>query len=95
MNKKYNFENIMYDKYAIWYMPFPKRKGNRIGVYKIIDLYKDNRETRFAFRYKPREGQTQEQSDNLIIMNCIKNFYKQKIFLGTKFENRGNSLKIA
>ena len=42
------------------------------------------RETRFAFRYKPREGQTQEQSDVAIISNCIKNFYKPKVYAGTR-----------
>ena len=86
---KYKIEKVMNDRYAVWYMPFPKSKGSRIGVYKIIDLYKTTRETRFAFRYKPREGQTQEQSDLAIITNCIRNFYKQKVYLGTRGE-RGN-----
>lgn len=87
---KYKIEKVMNDRWAVWYMPFPKRKGSRIGVYKIIDLYKTTRETRFAFRYKPREDQSQEQSDLAILTNCIRNFYKQKVYMGSKFENRGN-----
>ena len=78
MNKKYTFKEMINDRYAVWYMNFPKRQGNKIGCYKIIDLYKNNRETRFAFRYRPRENQTQEQSDIAIIMNCIRNFHKHK-----------------
>ena len=95
MKKSYKFEQVINDRYAIWYLAFPKRKGNRIGVYKLIDLYKPTRETRFAFRYRPREGQTQDQSDNAILVNCIRNFYKQKIYLGTKFERGNQDVKIA
>jgi hypothetical protein len=86
---KYKFEKVVNEKYAVWYMAFPKRKGNRIGVYKILDLYKGTRECRFAFRYRPREGQTQEQSDNAIIMNCVSNFYRSKAFMGNR-SVRGN-----
>lgn len=84
MNKKYEFKETVYDRYAVWYLDFPKKKGSKIGCYRIIDLYKGTRETRFAFRYKPREGQTQEQSDVAIISNCIKNFYKPKVYAGTR-----------
>ncbi len=77
INNKYEFKELVYDKYAIWYKEIQK-KGNKIGVYKIIDAASGIRETRFAFRYKPREGQTQEQSDSLIISRAIHNFYKPK-----------------
>ena len=87
---KYKIESVLYDRWAVWYKMFPKNKGARIGVYKVIDLYSGTRNTKFAFRYKPREGQSQEQSDNLILSNCIRNFYKKKIFMGT----RGSSSSI-
>ena len=61
-----------------------QKKKNKIGVYRIIDLYSSNKETRFAFRYKHRENQTQEQSDNSILMNCINNFYKTNPYLRSK-----------
>ncbi len=75
---KYKIDKVAYDRWAIWYKEFPKNKGSRLGVYKIIDLYSGTRNTKFAFRYKPREGQTQEQSDNAIINNTIHFFYKSK-----------------
>lgn len=81
---KYKIEKVMYDRWAVWYMGFEKPQGKKIGVYKIIDLYKNTRETRFAFRYMPRKGQTQEQSDNAIISAAIHFFYKDKnAFRGT------------
>lgn len=86
MNKRYKIEKIINERYAVWYMAFPKKKGNRIGVYRIIDLYSNNRETRFAFRYLPREGQTQDQSDDLILVNSIYNFYKKRVFFNKKLE---------
>lgn len=88
--KKYKIINVVNDKWAVWYYQFPKRKGNRIGCYKIVDLQSGIRESRFAFRYKPREGQSQEQSDNLIVMNCIRSFYRPKMIEGIKVERRGS-----
>ena len=88
----YTFDRIVYDRYVIYYKDFKKRKGSKIGVYKILDLWKASRKYKFAFRYKPREGQTQEQSDNMILTNCIRNFYKRKIYLGTRGER--DSIKL-
>lgn len=76
MNNKYEIKGVINDRWAVWYKDFDKKRGNRIGVYKIIDLYSGTRKCRFAFRYKPREGQSQEVSDSLIISNCIGNFNK-------------------
>ena len=95
MNKRYNLKEIINDRWAIWYIQFPKRKGNRIGCYKIIDLYKPVRTYKYAFRYKPREGQTQEQSDNAIIMNCIRGFYRPKVYIGNRIERGNTNLKTA
>ena len=75
MNNKYKIQGVMNDRWVIWYKDL-KKKGNKIGVYKIIDLNDGKKTARFAVRYKPREGQTQEVSDSLIISNCIANFYK-------------------
>ena len=77
MNKKYKLEKIINDRYVVWYMPFPKKKGNRIGVYKIYDLYSTARNARFAFRYTAREGQSQLMSDDNIISTTIANFNKK------------------
>ena len=80
---KYKIDRIMYDRWAVWYKEFDKQDGKKIGVYKIIDLYKGTREARTTFRYLPRTGQTQEQSDEAIINNKIANFYKtKKLFRG-------------
>lgn len=79
---RYKIKEIKDERWAIWYMDFPKRRGSKIGCYKIIDLFKTTREKKFAFRYLPREGQTQEESDNLIISYAIKNFYKRKVYMG-------------
>ena len=84
MNKFYKIEKVVNDRWAVWYKEFEKRQGHKIGVYAIIDLYPGTRITRYAYRYTPREGQTQEQSDNFIINNAINNFYKSKPFF-----NRG------
>lgn len=83
---KYEFKECVNDRYTVWYKDLP-RVGNRIGVYKIIDLYKGNRDARFAFRYRPRKNQTQEESDNAIISKAIFYFDKKKpVFFG----NRGS-----
>jgi len=81
---RYKIKEVKDERWAIWYMDFPKRRGGKIGCYKIIDLFKPTREKKFAFRYLPREGQTQEQSDNLIILNTINNFYKKRNFIVNK-----------
>jgi len=87
---KYVFKEVLYDRWAVWYKDFNKKKGSKIGVYKIIDLYSGTREKKFAFRYLPREDQTQEQSDNLILSNATRNFYRKKIYMGI----RGNSNSV-
>lgn len=87
---KYKIVKVVNDKWAVWYYQFPKRKGSRIGCYKIVDLQSGIREARFAFRHKPREGQSQEQSDDLIIMSCIRGFYRPKMIEGIKIEKRSN-----
>ncbi len=93
---RYKIQEIIRDRYAVWYMSFSKKKGKRIGCYKVVDLYSGTRTTRFAFRYLPREGQTQEQSDNMILTNCIFNFYRKKIFMGNRTLTSGDSsLKTA
>lgn len=84
MNKNYKIDKVINDRFVVWYMDFKQKKKNKIGVYRIIDLYSSNKETRFAFRYKHRENQTQEQSDNSILMNCINNFYKTNPYLRSK-----------
>ena len=91
---KYKFNKVFNDRWSIWYKELPKR-GARIGVYKIFDLYAKTRTYRYAFRYKPRENQTQEGSDTNIIMNCIHNFYKKKVYMGTKNEGGNRGLKKA
>ena len=88
MNNKYEFVYVMNDRWAIWYKHFNKSYKARIGVYKIVDLYSGTRKCRFAFRYKPRQGQTQDQSDALIIMNCINNFTKTP-YLNPRVKSRG------
>ncbi len=82
---KYKFEKVINDRWSVWYKDI-KRRGNKIGVYKVIDLYKGNRTYKYAFRYRPRDGQTQEQSDSLILAGLINNYYKNKnMFMGTGY----------
>lgn len=49
MNKKYKFDRLMFDRYAVWYMETPKDKS-KLGVWKIIDCCPGTRPTKFAFR---------------------------------------------
>lgn len=89
---KYQFDRVINDRWSVWYKELPKR-GARIGVYKIFDLFAKTRTYRFALRYKPRENQTQEASDIAILMNGIHNFYKKKVFMGTKNESGSRGYK--
>ena len=88
MNKKYKIDRVINDRYAVWYMNFDEGK-NKLGVYRIIDLYKGNRDTRFAIRLKARgkdKNKRQEQLDSLAIDNAIRRF-------GNKQYNRFNRTK--
>lgn len=86
MNKKYKIDKIINDRYAVWYMDFEKEKG-KLGVYRIVDLYPGNRDTRFAFRWKVKgKDKTQEQLDNMAIEIAIKKF-------GNTRSNRFNTPK--
>lgn len=87
---KYKIDRVMYDRWAVWYKDFEKPEGKKIGVYKIIDLYSGTREARTTFRYLPREGQTQEQSDMAIIVNKIHMFYKSK----KMFRGNNNNVRV-
>lgn len=73
MNKKYKIDRIVNDRYAVWRMDFEEEK-NKLGIYRIIDLYKGNRDTRFSIRWKARGNKDQEQLDTLAIENGIKRF---------------------
>lgn len=76
MNKNYKFEKIMYDRYAVWYMDIPNHK-NKLGVWRVIDLYPGTRPTRFAFKWKVRgKDKTQEQLNDIVLNNLTRNFYK-------------------
>lgn len=76
MNKKYKFEKIMYDRYAVWYMDIPNNKS-KLGVWRVIDLYPGTRPTRFAFKWRVKgKEKTQEQLNDIILNNLTRNFYK-------------------
>jgi hypothetical protein len=75
---RYKLKEVKDDRWAIWYLDFGTTKRNKLGCYKIFDLYSSCRKYKFAFRYKPREGQTQVQSDNAIIDRTIFNFNKPR-----------------
>jgi len=77
MNKNYTVDRIVNDRYVVWYMPFQKKKGNKIGVYKIFDLYTSKKNAKFAFRYTAREGQSQVMSDESIISTTIASFTRK------------------
>lgn len=87
MNKRYEIQEVVDGRYAVWYMPFENNRS-KYGVWRIIDLYSGTRATKFAFRKKVKgKEKTQEQLDALILGNAIKYFNKKNIFRGTKFEN--------
>ena len=84
MNNKYEIKGVINDRWAVWYKDFDKKRGNRIGVYKIVDLYSGTRETKFVFRWKVKGNKTQEVFDEQLIAGGIRNFYKNKnTFYGT------------
>ncbi len=74
---KYKFKELRDDRWAIWYKEF-ENAGNKLGAYKIYDLYKNAKNARIGIRYKARKGQSQDESDRLILSNLISNFYKKK-----------------
>lgn len=87
MNKKYKMEKVVNGRFAVWYMDIPNDKS-KLGVWRIIDLYPGTRPTRFAFRKKVRgKEKTQEQLDEILLGNAIRNFYRKNIYRGTKYEN--------
>lgn len=74
MSKLYKIDRVVDDRWAVWYQEIGKK--GKLGVYKIIDLYPGTRPTKFAFRWRVNGSKTQEQLDEQIINNAIRNFYK-------------------
>ena len=85
MNKKYKFDRLIFDRYAVWYMETPKDKS-KLGVWKIIDCFPGTKPTKFAFRWKAKDkNKIQEQLDEQILNNTTRNFYKSNnIFRGNR-----------
>lgn len=85
MNKKYKFDRLIFDRYAVWYMEIPKDK-NKLGVWKIIDCFPGTKPTKFVFRWKAKDkNKIQEQLDEQILNNTTRNFYKSNnIFRGNR-----------
>ncbi len=85
MSKRYNIEQVINNKWAIWYMETPNDK-RKLGVWKVIDLTSGTRLTKYAFRLRVKgKEKTQEQLDGQIIANLIKNFYKDtRIYRGSQ-----------
>ena len=83
MNKKYKFDRLIFDRYAVWDMETPKDKS-KLGVWKIIDCFPGTKPTKFAFRWKAKDkNKIQEQLDEQILNNTTRNFYKSNnIFRG-------------
>ncbi len=91
MNKKYKIDRVIDDRYAVWYMDFKNDKG-KLGIYRVIDLYPGNRDTRFAIRWKVKgKEKSQEQLDNMIIENAIRKFGNKR---GNRFNNRRSQIEI-
>ena len=90
--KKYKIDRVVNERWAVWYMEIPKSR-NKLGMYRIIDLYSGTRETRFAPRWKVKGDKTQEVFDNQLIFRAIRNFYKDpNQFQGTSsMENQTQS----
>jgi hypothetical protein len=70
MNKKYVFKEVINGRWAIWSKDI-KDKG-KVKVFRIIDLYSTNRETRFVFAYKNMD----EAKIQTSLSNKIRNFYR-------------------
>ncbi len=88
MNKKYNIQTVINGRFAVWYMETPKDRY-KLGVWKIIDLSTGTRPTRFAFRKKVKgKEKTQEQLDNILLGNAIRNFYRRNVYRGNHYENK-------
>ena len=86
MSKRYKFEKIINNRYAVWYMETPKDRG-KLGVWKVIDLFSGVRTTRYAFRWKVKgHEKTQEQLDEQILIGLIKRFYRKNIYRGNRYE---------
>ena len=85
MNKKYKFDRLIFDRYAVWYMEISKDKS-KLGVWKIIDCFPGTKPTKFAFRWKAKDkNKIQEQLDEQILNNTTRNFYKSNnIFRGNR-----------
>jgi hypothetical protein len=76
MNKLYKFDRVVDERWAVWYKEI-KRSKNKLGVWRIIDLYSTGKNLKFAFRWKVKgDEKTQEQLDQQIVMGAIRNFYK-------------------
>lgn len=83
MSKRYNIDRVVNGRWAVWYMDIP-RSRNKLGVWKIIDLYAGTRPTKFVFRWKVKGNKTQEVFDEQLIAGGIRSFYKNKnTFYGT------------
>jgi hypothetical protein len=82
--KRYNIDRVINNRWAVWYMEIPHSR-NKLGVWKIIDLFPGTRPTKYIFRWKVKGAKTQEVFDEQLINGCIRNFYRNKNqFLGTK-----------
>ena len=91
MNTKYKLDKIINNRYAIWYKDILNDK-NKIGVWKIIDLYSESIFKKFAFRLKVKgKNKSQEELDNQILNNTIKNFYKSNNIFYEKNNKRRNN----
>lgn len=77
MDRKYKFDRVVNDRWAVWYKDITNSR-NKLGVWRIIDLYPGTRPTKFAFRWKVKGDKTQEQLDELIVSGAIRYFYKKK-----------------
>ncbi len=95
MNKKYNIQKVVNNRYAVWYMDTPKDR-TKLGVWKIIDLYPGSRPTKFAFRWRVKgKEKTQEQLDEIILGNAIRYFNRKKIYRGNRYEKAEGADKVA
>lgn len=96
MNKKYKFDRLIFDRYAVWYMEISKDKS-KLGVWKIIDCFPGTKPTKFAFRWKAKDkNKTQEQLDEQILNNTTRNFYKSNnIFRGNRSTENQTQNKTA